>query len=55
MQWVVSGYALAFGLTLVTGGRLGDAYGRRRMMLIGLAGFIVASAAVGIAPDRRAG
>jgi EmrB/QacA subfamily drug resistance transporter len=51
VQWVVSGYALAFGLTLVTGGRLGDAYGRRRMMLIGLTGFIVASAAVGLAPN----
>ena len=50
VQWIVSGYALAFGLTLVTGGRLGDAYGRRRMMLIGLAGFIAASAAVGVAP-----
>ncbi|WP_395657192.1 MFS transporter [Nocardioides sp.] len=50
VQWVVSGYALAFGLTLVTGGRLGDAYGRRRMMLIGLTGFIVASAGVGLAP-----
>ena len=33
IQWVVSGYALAFGLTLVAGGRLGDAYGRRRLML----------------------
>ena len=51
VQWVVSGYALAFGLTLVAGGRLGDAYGRRRMMLIGLSGFIVSSAAVGLAPD----
>ncbi len=51
IQWVVSGYALAFGLTLVTGGRLGDAYGRRRMMLIGLAGFITASAAAGLAPS----
>jgi EmrB/QacA subfamily drug resistance transporter len=51
VQWVVSGYALAFGLTLVTGGRLGDAYGRRRLMLVGLAGFIVASAAVGLAPN----
>lgn len=51
VQWVVSGYALAFGLTLVTGGRLGDAYGRRTMMLVGLAGFIVASAAVGLAPS----
>jgi len=50
VQWVVSGYALAFGLTLVTGGRLGDAYGRRTMMMIGLAGFIVASAGVGLAP-----
>jgi EmrB/QacA subfamily drug resistance transporter len=51
VQWVVSGYALAFGLTLVTGGRLGDAYGRRRMMLIGLVGFIAASAGVGLAPS----
>lgn len=50
VQWIVSGYALAFGLTLVTGGRLGDAYGRRRLMLIGLTGFIVSSAAVGLAP-----
>lgn len=51
VQWVVSGYALAFGLTLVSGGRLGDAYGRRRLMLAGLTGFILASAAVGLAPD----
>lgn len=50
IQWVVSGYALTFGLTLVTGGRLGDALGRRRLMLIGLTGFILASAAVGMAP-----
>ncbi|CAN5456026.1 MFS transporter [soil metagenome] len=50
VQWVVSGYALAFGLTLVTGGRLGDAYGRRRLMVIGLTAFIAASAAVGLAP-----
>ncbi len=50
VQWIVSGYALAFGLTLVTGGRLGDAYGRRRLMLIGLTGFILSSAAVGLAP-----
>lgn len=51
VQWVVSGYALAFGMTLVAGGRLGDAHGRRRMMLIGLTGFIVSSAAVGLAPS----
>jgi EmrB/QacA subfamily drug resistance transporter len=51
IQWVVSGYSLAFGLTLVAGGRLGDAYGRRRMMLIGLILFILTSAAVGFAPN----
>ncbi len=50
IQWVVSGYALALGLTLVTGGRLGDAHGRRMMMLIGLGGFIAASATAGLAP-----
>ena len=53
IQWVVSGYALTFGLTLVAGGRLGDAYGRRRLMLLGLTGFIVASAAVGLAPSAE--
>jgi EmrB/QacA subfamily drug resistance transporter len=51
IQWVVSGYALAFGMTLVAGGRLGDAHGRRRMMTIGLIGFVVSSAAVGLAPN----
>jgi len=53
IQWVVSGYALTFGLTLVTGGRLGDALGRRRMMLIGLGGFILGSLAVGLAPTAE--
>ncbi|KRE62403.1 MFS transporter [Nostocoides sp. Soil756] len=51
IQWVVSGYALALGLVLVSGGRLGDAYGRRRMMLVGLAGFVLASATAGLAPS----
>lgn len=51
VQWVVSGYALAFGLVLVTGGRLGDAFGRRRLMLVGLVGFVTASALVGLAPS----
>lgn len=53
VQWVVSGYALTFGLTLVAGGRLGDAYGRRRLMLVGLAGFVASSAAVGLAPTAE--
>ncbi|SEP53408.1 MFS transporter [Amycolatopsis saalfeldensis] len=51
IQWVVSGYALSFGLVLVAGGRLGDALGRRRMFLIALAAFVVTSALAGAAPD----
>jgi EmrB/QacA subfamily drug resistance transporter len=49
-QWVVSGYALAFGLVLVSAGRLGDSLGRRRMFLIALSGFILTSALVGAMP-----
>jgi EmrB/QacA subfamily drug resistance transporter len=49
-QWVVSGYALALGLTLVPAGRLGDAIGRRPMFLIALAAFIVTSSLTGAAP-----
>ncbi|GIE90753.1 drug resistance transporter, EmrB/QacA subfamily [Actinoplanes regularis] len=50
VQWVVSGYALTFGLALVPAGRLGDAFGRRRMFLIGLSAFVVTSALTGAAP-----
>jgi MFS family permease len=49
-QWVVSGYALAFGLALVPAGRLGDTLGRRRMFLIALSAFVVTSALSGAAP-----
>jgi EmrB/QacA subfamily drug resistance transporter len=51
LQWIVSGYVLAFGLMPVIGGRLGDLLGRRRIFLIGVTGFIVASATVGLSPD----
>ena len=51
LQWVVSGYALAFGLVLVAGGRIGDARGRRPALLTGLAVFVLASAACGLAQD----
>ncbi|MGH3765466.1 MAG: MFS transporter [Pseudonocardiaceae bacterium] len=50
-QWVVTGYALTFGLVLVAGGRLGDALGRRRMFLLALTGFVLASALCGAAPS----
>jgi EmrB/QacA subfamily drug resistance transporter len=51
VQWVVSGYALTFGLALVPAGRLGDAIGRRRMFMIALAGFVLFSALAGAAPS----
>jgi EmrB/QacA subfamily drug resistance transporter len=50
VQWVVSGYALAFGLALVPAGRLGDTLGRRRMFLIALSAFVATSALSGAAP-----
>jgi EmrB/QacA subfamily drug resistance transporter len=49
-QWVVSGYALSFGLALIPAGRLGDSLGRRRLFLIGLAAFVLTSALSGMAP-----
>ncbi|MET7981781.1 MFS transporter [Streptomyces sp. NPDC005281] len=50
-SWVVSGYALTFGLVLVPAGRLGDMRGRRQAFLVGLALFTLASAACGLAPS----
>ncbi|WP_354638894.1 MFS transporter [Kitasatospora camelliae] len=50
VQWLGAGYALAMGVLLVVGGRLGDRYGRRRLFLAGLTGFTLASAACGLAP-----
>lgn len=49
LQWVLSGYALAFGLFLVPAGRIGDARGRRAVFMTGLALFVLASAACGAA------
>ncbi|MGF7234014.1 MAG: MFS transporter [Frankia sp.] len=50
LQLVVSGYTLAFAALLITGARLGDDYGHRRMYLGGLTGFTAASLACGLAP-----
>ncbi|MFD5007281.1 MFS transporter [Streptomyces mutabilis] len=49
IQWITAGYALAFAAGLITGGRLGDIHGRKRVFLIGVAGFTLASALCGLA------
>ena len=51
-QWVMSAYTLAFGSLLLLGGRIADYLGRRRMFIIGLLGFGVASALAGLAQDQ---
>jgi len=52
LQWIVSGYALAFATGLVAGGRLGDIFGRKRVFIIGAIGFVTASAACGLAQNE---
>ncbi|MET8862854.1 MFS transporter [Nonomuraea sp. NPDC004580] len=49
IQWTIAAYTLALGAGLITGGRLGDQYGRKRLFLIGLAGFMVTSALCALA------
>ena len=51
IKWLGASYALAMGVLLVVGGRLGDRYGKRRMFLTGIAGFTVASLACGLSVD----
>lgn len=51
IQWITAGYALAFAAGLITGGRLGDIYGRKRLFLVGVAGFTAASLLCGVAAD----
>jgi EmrB/QacA subfamily drug resistance transporter len=48
LQWIVSGYALTFGLVLVPAGRLGDARSRRAVFMVGVALFTLSSAAAGM-------
>lgn len=50
IQFVVAGYSLTYGAGLMTGGRLGDRFGRRRLFMIGLVLFTVTSVACGAAP-----
>ena len=54
LEWTVNAYTLTFAVLLVTGGRLGDIFGRRRMFLFGVIVFGLASAAIGFAPTDTA-
>ena len=49
LEWVVNGYALTFGVLLLTGGKLADMLGRRRIFMLGLVVFTVSSLACGLA------
>jgi EmrB/QacA subfamily drug resistance transporter len=51
LEWVVGGYLLAFAVLMITGGRLGDIVGRRRMFVTGVVGFTVGSALACLAPS----
>jgi EmrB/QacA subfamily drug resistance transporter len=52
LRWIVTGYALAFGSLLLLGGRLGDLYGRRKIFMVGLVVFGVASLLGGLATSE---
>jgi len=51
IQWIVAGYSLAFALLLVTGGRMGDVFGYKKLFLIGIGGFTVASLLSGVSQN----
>ncbi|MDX6674178.1 MAG: hypothetical protein QOH11_1596 [Solirubrobacteraceae bacterium] len=51
LEWTVNAYTLTFAVLLVTGGRLGDIFGRRRMFLFGVVVFAVSSATIGFSPN----
>lgn len=57
LQWIAAGYTLAMAVGLLVGGRLGDMYGRRRMMVVGVSGFLAASllCAVSVSPEMLLG
>lgn len=54
VEWILAGYQLAFAAGMVTGGRLGDVFGYRRIFVIGVACFTVASLLCGLAPNGTA-
>ena len=52
LEWTINAYTLSFAVLLVTGGRLGDIFGRRKVFLIGVVVFAAASATIGLAPTE---
>ncbi|TML26050.1 MAG: MFS transporter, partial [Actinobacteria bacterium] len=54
LEWTINAYTLSFAVLLVTGGRLGDIFGRRRAFLVGVVVFALSSAAIGLAPTDNA-
>jgi EmrB/QacA subfamily drug resistance transporter len=53
LEWVVTGYALSFAVLMLSGGKLADMYGRRRIFMVGLAGFTLASLLCGLAGNAE--
>lgn len=53
IQAMTAGYTLSFAVLLITGGRLGDIFGRKRMFLLGVSGFVLASAMCAAAPSTE--
>ena len=53
LEWTVNAYTLTFAVLLVTGGRMGDIFGRRTMVLFGVIAFALSSALIGFAPSQE--
>src|SRR6266852_6376098 len=51
LEWIVTAYALVFAALMITGGKLADLFGRRRIFVVGLAIFTLSSLACGFAPS----
>src|SRR6476619_7464229 len=53
LQWIIDGYLLAFAALMLTGGTLGDLFGRKKVMLAGVAIFCAGSIVAAVAPSTR--
>src|SRR5438309_4095501 len=53
IQWLIAGYALTFATLLITGGRMGDVYGYKKIFMYGVAGFTLASLFCGVSVNSQ--